>query len=200
MCLRAFFLSSGHLITRQLTSFLRLQLPHRHGDDCESAIINKNNPTAHACATCHLDVLPTQFYFFHAQNSRELKQHRTPPEEEMLFGDCLKTEVGPSGPRLPRLQSGVWLGGGVYLNRNLPLGTMCMWSVIQLCPTVGNPMDCSPPSSPVHGILQASILEWVAMPSSRGSSQPRDQIRVSWISCIDQVGSSPLSHLGSPIH
>ena len=49
---------------RQLTSFLCLQLPHRHGDDCESAIINKNNPTAHACTTCHLDVLPTRFYFF----------------------------------------------------------------------------------------------------------------------------------------
>ena len=35
-----------------------------------------------------------------------------------------------------------------------------------------NPMDCSPPSSSVHGILQARIREWVAMPSSRGSSQP----------------------------
>ena len=35
-------------------------------------------------------------------------------------------------------------------------------------------MDCSPPGSSVHGILQASILEWVAMPSSRGSSRPRD--------------------------
>ena len=37
------------------------------------------------------------------------------------------------------------------------------------------PMDCSPPGSSVHGMLQARILEWVAMPSSRGSSQPRDQ-------------------------
>ena len=42
-------------------------------------------------------------------------------------------------------------------------------------------MDCSPPSSSVHGILQARILEWVAMPSSRGSSQPRDPTRVSRI-------------------
>ena len=38
-----------------------------------------------------------------------------------------------------------------------------------------NPMDCSPPGSSVHGILQATILEWVTMPLSRGSSQPRDQ-------------------------
>ena len=40
--------------------------------------------------------------------------------------------------------------------------------VVQLCPTLCNPMDCSPPDSSVHGILQA-FLESVAMPSSRGS-------------------------------
>ena len=39
-------------------------------------------------------------------------------------------------------------------------------------------MDCSPPGSSVHGILQARILEWVAMPFSRGSSWPRDQTQV----------------------
>ena len=43
------------------------------------------------------------------------------------------------------------------------------------------PKDCSPPGSSVHGILQARILEWVAMPSSRGSSQPRNRIQVSCI-------------------
>ena len=43
----------------------------------------------------------------------------------------------------------------------------------QLCLTLCDPMDCSLPGSFVHGILQARILEWVAMPSSRGSSQPR---------------------------
>ena len=42
---------------------------------------------------------------------------------------------------------------------------------LQLCLTLCNPMDCSPPVSSVHGVLQARILEWVAMPSSRGSSQ-----------------------------
>ena len=40
--------------------------------------------------------------------------------------------------------------------------------VTQSCPTLCNPMNCSPPGSSVHGILQARILEWVAMPSSRG--------------------------------
>ena len=46
---------------------------------------------------------------------------------------------------------------------------------LQSCPTLSDPMDCSPPGSSVPGILQARVLEWVAMPSSRGSSQPRDQ-------------------------
>ena len=45
---------------------------------------------------------------------------------------------------------------------------------LQLCPTLCHPMDFSPPGSSDHGILQARILEWVAMPSSRGFSQPRN--------------------------
>ena len=53
--------------------------------------------------------------------------------------------------------------------------------VAQLCPTLWDPMDCSPPASSVHGILQARVLEWASMPSSRGSSQPRNHIRVSCI-------------------
>ena len=55
---------------------------------------------------------------------------------------------------------------------------------LQSFPTLCNPVDCSPPGFSLHGILQARILEWVAMPSSRGSSQPRDRTRVSYISCI----------------
>ena len=42
-------------------------------------------------------------------------------------------------------------------------------------------MDCGPPGSSVHGILQARILEWVGMPFSRGSSRPRDQTQVFWL-------------------
>ena len=44
--------------------------------------------------------------------------------------------------------------------------------VAQSCPTLCYPIDCSLPGSSVHGILQARILEWVAIPSSRGSSDP----------------------------
>ena len=51
--------------------------------------------------------------------------------------------------------------------------------VLQSCPTLCDPTDCSPPGSSVHGILQARILKWIAIPS-RGSSRPRDQ---TWISC-----------------
>jgi len=57
-------------------------------------------------------------------------------------------------------------------------------SVAQSCLTLCYPMDCSPLGSSVHGILQARILEFVAISYSRGSSRPRDQIQVSCISCI----------------
>ena len=50
---------------------------------------------------------------------------------------------------------------------------------LQLCPTLCDPMDCSPPGFSVCGIIQARILEWIATPSSRGSSQPRDQTHIS---------------------
>ena len=56
---------------------------------------------------------------------------------------------------------------------------MCF--VIQLCLTLCDPMDCSPPDPSVHGILQARILERVAMSSSRASFQPRDRTQVSCI-------------------
>ena len=50
------------------------------------------------------------------------------------------------------------------------------WSkVTQSCLTLWDPMDCSPPGSLVHGISQARMLEWVAIPFSRGSSWPRDR-------------------------
>ena len=59
-----------------------------------------------------------------------------------------------------------------HLNRNICLSA-------QSCPTLCDPMDGSPPGSPVRGVFQARILELIAMSSSRGSSGPRDQTRVS---------------------
>ena len=54
-------------------------------------------------------------------------------------------------------------------------------TVAQSCPTLCDPMDCSPPGSSVHGIPQARIPEWGAIPFSRGSSQPKDRTHVSGI-------------------
>ena len=50
--------------------------------------------------------------------------------------------------------------------------------VTQSCPSLWDSVDCSPPSFPVHGILQAGILKWVAISFSRGSFQPRNQTQV----------------------
>ena len=52
------------------------------------------------------------------------------------------------------------------------------------CPTLCNPMDCSLPGSSVHGISQARILKWVSISLSWGSFQPKDQSRISCVSCI----------------
>ena len=60
-----------------------------------------------------------------------------------------------------------------------------IWAVLrfltQSCLTLCDPVDCSLPGPSVYGILRARTLEWVAMPSSRGSSQPRDRTQVSYI-------------------
>ena len=56
--------------------------------------------------------------------------------------------------------------------------------LLQLSLTLWDPKDCGPLGSSVHGILQARILEWVAMPSSRESSQLKDQTCISFVSWI----------------
>ena len=63
---------------------------------------------------------------------------------------------------------------------------------LQSCLTLCNPMDCSPLGSSVHGILQARILEWTAMPSPRGSSLPRDWTRLSSVQFSHSVVSDSL--------
>ena len=70
---------------------------------------------------------------------------------------------------------------------------------LQSCPTIRNTMDCSPPGSPVHGILQARILEWITISSSSRSPRPRDGTDflplLHW-----QAGSLPLVPPGEPHH
>ena len=68
-----------------------------------------------------------------------------------------------------------------------------------LCLTFLEPVDCNLPGSSVHGILQARTLEWVAMPSSRGSSPPRDRTQVSYVSCVGRwIFFYHQCRLGSP--
>ena len=61
---------------------------------------------------------------------------------------------------------------------------LCVCMCAQMCLTLCDPMDCSPPVSSVHGISQAKILQWVAISFSRVSSWPRDQTCISCFSCI----------------
>ena len=68
--------------------------------------------------------------------------------------------------------------------------------VAQLCPTLRDPMDCSPSSPSVHGFLQAKILEWIVILFSKGSSWPRDQTRVSRLQAV----SLPCAPPGKPIN
>ena len=66
--------------------------------------------------------------------------------------------------------------------------------VAKLCPALCDLVDCSPPSSSVHGINQARILEWVAVFFVKGSSWPRDQAHILCRSPVLHVDSLPLSH------
>ena len=72
----------------------------------------------------------------------------------------------------PILQSQLVLTASLLSSRRIPHPEVpfVLSSVAQSCPTLCDPMDCSPPVSSVHGILQARILEWVVIPLSRGSS------------------------------
>ena len=77
---------------------------------------------------------------------------------------------------------------------------VCMWAkLLQSCPTFWDPMDHSLADSSVHGILQARILKWVAVSSSRGSSPPKDQTCISNASYIAGEFFLPLSHWRSPL-
>ena len=69
---------------------------------------------------------------------------------------------------------------------------------LQSCPTLCNPMDCSPPGSSVHGILHARVLEWVAMPSSKGIL-PTRRLNLHLFHLLRwQAGSLPIAPPGKP--
>ena len=85
----------------------------------------------------------------------------------------IKTQEGQVRP----VRAGTPRSGGRWPLSTHRMGVLCF---LRSCLTLCDPMDCSPPGSSVHGILQARILEGVATPSSsRGSSRPRDRTHVS---------------------
>ena len=76
------------------------------------------------------------------------------------------------------------------LSLSLKYSSLVVVLVAQLCPTLCDPMDYGLPGSSGHGLLQARILEWVAMPPSRGSSQSRDRNHIPFLHW--QASSLPL--------
>ena len=88
--------------------------------------------------------------------------------------------------------------GGSLCRPYFPYSVICCCLVAKICLTLCNPMDYSPPGSSVHGISQVRILEGVAISSSRGSSQPKDQTHLSWVSCTAGGLFYHLSHCSRP--
>ena len=109
---------------------------------------------------------------------RPLSPPQEPPPQDFL-STCLGTD-------------------SLKMGHSFPNDRACMHAKsIQLCLTLCDPTDCSSPGSSVPGISQTRILEWVAMPSSRGSSWPRDR---TWVSCPFYIGRGtlPLAPPGKP--
>ena len=108
---------------------------------------------------------------------------------------CLSIEFTSKQPWVVLNTAGAW---GLQRFRDLPgdpthhtghphvlLCPCCMHAKsLHSCLTLCDSIDCSPPGSSVHGVLQARILEWVALPSSRDSSWTQGSNCVSYISCI----------------
>ena len=74
---------------------------------------------------------------------------------------------------------------------------MCA-KLLQSCPSLCDPMDCSPPGSSVHRILQAGILEWIAMPSFQGHLPDLGMEPVFLVLLLWQAGYLPPAPPGSP--
>ena len=116
------------------------------------------------------------------QNHERINVCCLKPRSLWSFVICDLTQVG-----VQKGEEGHW---GACCEEMRCVSLLVAWS----CPTLCDPMDCSPRGSSVYGSSQARILEWVAISSSRGSPQPSDRIH---ISCIPG-GSLVLSHGGSP--
>ena len=124
--------------------------------------------------------------------SRELGATRSVHSERRT---CIWHQKGPSSCET---EWEVDLRRSMWMVQIATVMTLVPAKLLHLCPTLCNPMDYSPPGSSVHGILQARMLEWVAMPSSRGSSRPRARTTSLLHLPLWQVGSLPPAPPGKP--
>ena len=131
-----------------------------------------------------LDMLKTNFPFYSLLISVTVASSFKPKPNrfshiQFISKSCHMPSSPPTSPSPRTLILAAINLSFKILDRLYPPCGVCL--VAQLCPTLCDPMDCSPPGSSVHGISQARILEWVAISFSRGSSQPRDRTSVSCI-------------------
>ena len=121
---------------------------------------------------------------------RNWRSEASSTEENLGWILASRNQLGPSVEKIPWRRK--WQPAPVFLpgkfHAQQPRCTLlriCIHKVVsevaQLCPTLCNLLDCSLPGSSIHGIFWAGVLEWVAIPFSRGSSWPRDQTLVSCI-------------------
>ena len=104
--------------------------------------------------------------------------HKSSEQSSLVSGPGLNSPPGAKNPSV-----------FAWFNNNLSVIRCACSKSLQSSPTLCNPMDCSSPGHSVNGILQARVLKWVAIFSSRGSSWPRD-----WTGCLLywQAGTLPL--------
>ena len=103
---------------------------------------------------------------------------------EVWIGSAFKTKTQIIR-KLKNILTGIWISINTFIKLFFSLHHTCKHAKsLQLYLILCHPMDYSLPGSSVHGILQARIQEWVAMPSSRVTSQPRDQTCIFYISYV----------------
>ena len=119
---------------------------------------------------------------------------RKPTHHQTLFHDIIASQENPNTSKTveasPAELSVLWSDNpdietvGQIATSETWTACCCCCLVTQLCLTLCDSTDCNLPGSSVHGIFWAGIPEWVAISFSKGSSQPRDGTRISWVSCI----------------
>ena len=143
---------------------------------------------------CHKEFLKNKTSVRPMNHSADQLVSQDPPNK--WSPGILQTNLqGPSHRHVFPPES--WAGCLTLLMENSKsfAGICCCCSVAKSCPTLSDPMDCSLPGSSVHGIIQAKILEWVAILSSRGHllNPGMEPASPAW-----QAGSLQPSHLESP--